>query len=154
MFRARSAPRPPGGRESERSTTRSTPPGVLMGNLGKVDGKEALERPEPKGDDRALLAGETLARWLDDRFLDPLLGLFLPGVGDLLGSALGLYPVLLAWKRRAPKALIARAVLGPAAAAVGGAVPVHGGILGILLKGPPPHRGLLRAPPAGAAFPC
>ena len=83
-------------------------------------------RPEPP--DRALAAAETLARWLDGRFLDPLLGLLLPGVGDLLGSALGLYPVLLAWQRRAPKALLARMLLNLAADAAGGAIPVIGDI--------------------------
>ena len=65
----------------------------------------ALPAPEAPGheheeDDRALAVAARLARWLDGRFVDPLLGLLLPGVGDLLGSALGLYPVLLAWRRR------------------------------------------------------
>jgi hypothetical protein len=62
---------------------------------------ELKEAGPPAPDDPALRAAETLARWLDGRFLDPLMGLFLPGVGDLLGSALGLYPVLLAGRRRA-----------------------------------------------------
>jgi len=117
-----------------------------------VDGKEALERPQPKEDDRALLAGETLARWLDDRFLDPLLGLFLPGVGDLLGSALGLYPVLLAWKRRAPKALIARMLLNLAADAAGGAIPILGDIWDFLFKAHARNLALLRSRSAGRAF--
>ena len=81
---------------------------------------EPSEPSEPPSEDRALVAAETLARWLDDRFLDPLLGLVLPGVGDLLGSLLGLYPVLLAAQRRAPKALLARMLLNLAADAVRG----------------------------------
>jgi hypothetical protein len=86
-------------------------------------GVEALARSSPPAEeeqDRALEAAETLARWLDDRFLDPLLGLVLPGIGDLLGSALGIYPVLLAWKRRAPKALLARMLMNLAVDAAGG----------------------------------
>ena len=117
-----------------------------------MDGKDALEGPQPKEDDHALVAGETLARWLDDRFLDPLLGLFLPGVGDLLGSALGLYPVLLAWKRRAPKALIARMLLNLAADAAGGAIPILGDIWDFLFKAHARNLALLRSRAAGRAF--
>ena len=90
--------------------------------------------PVPPEEDRALAAAATLARWLDDRFIDPLLGLFLPGVGDLLGSALGLYPVLLAWRRRAPKVLLARMMLNLAADAAGGAIPVLGDIWDFLFR--------------------
>ena len=49
---------------------------------GIMTASDPLERPEAP--DRALAAAETLARWLDHRFVDPLLGLVLPGVGDLL----------------------------------------------------------------------
>ena len=107
-----------------------------------------LDRPEPhrpEPPDRALAAAETLARWLDGRFLDPLLGLLLPGVGDLLGSALGLYPVLLAWQRRAPKALLARMLLNLAADAAGGAIPVIGDIWDFLFRAHARNLSLLRA---------
>ena len=76
--------------------------------------------------DGAIDAADALARWLDHRFVDPLLGLLLPGVGDLLGAALGLYPVLLAWRQRAPKVLLARMILNLAADTAGGAIPVLG----------------------------
>jgi len=101
--------------------------------------------------DRALEAAETLARWLDDRFLDPLLGLFLPGVGDLLGSALGLYPVLLAWRRRAPRALLARMLLNLAADAAGGAIPIVGDVWDFLFRAHARNLALLRARADGAA---
>ena len=60
--------------------------------------------------------------------------MLLPGVGDLLASALGLYPVLLAWRRRAPKALLARMLLNLAADAAGGAIPVLGDIWDFLFR--------------------
>jgi hypothetical protein len=101
-------------------------------------------------EDRALVAAETLARWLDDRFLDPLLGLVLPGVGDLLGSLLGLYPVLLAAQRRAPKALLARMLLNLAADAAGGAIPIVGDIWDFMFKANARNLDLLRARSAGA----
>ena len=63
-----------------------------------------------------------LARWLDGRFVDPLLGLVLPGIGDVLGSALGIYPIFLAWKRQAPRTLLARMLLNLAVDALGGAI--------------------------------
>lgn len=129
-----------------------------MGNLPGVDAKNAedakaaLERPQPKEDAHALVAAERLAHWLDDRFLDPLLGLFLPGVGDLLGSLLGLYPVLLAWQRRAPKALIARMLLNLAADAAGGSIPILGDIWDFLFKAHARNLALLRSRSAGRAF--
>jgi hypothetical protein len=113
------------------------------------------ELPEPSdhagGADRALAAAETLARWLDSRFVDPLLGLLLPGIGDLLGSALGLYPVLLAWQRRAPKALLARMLLNLAADAAGGAIPVIGDIWDFLFRAHARNLQLLRARADGIA---
>ena len=95
--------------------------------------------------DRALEAATTLARWLDGRFIDPLIGLLLPGVGDLLGSALGLYPVLLAWRRRAPKALLVRMLLNLAADAAGGAIPVVGDIWDFLFRAHARNLHLLRS---------
>ena len=110
--------------------------------------KRDLDLPLPGGaaqPDRALEVAATLARWLDGRFLDPLLGLLLPGVGDLLGSALGLYPVLLAWRRRAPKALLVRMLLNLAADAAGGAIPVIGDIWDFLFRAHARNLGLLRS---------
>jgi hypothetical protein len=88
--------------------------------------EQHLEKlPQPLRDpeiDRAL----SLARWLDGRFLDPLLGLFLPGVGDLAASGLGLYLVVLAVKRRLPAVVIARMLLNLAIDAIVGGVPLFG----------------------------
>jgi hypothetical protein len=99
----------------------------------------------PPAPDHALEVAATLARWLDGRFLDPLLGLLLPGVGDLLGSALGLYPVALAWRRRAPKTLLARMILNLAADAAGGAVPVVGDIWDFFFRAHARNLALLQA---------
>jgi len=102
--------------------------------------------------DRALEAAETLARWLDHRLVDPLLGLLLPGVGDLLGSALGLYPVFLAWRRRAPRALLARMLLNLAVDAAGGSIPVIGDIWDFLFRAHARNLKLLRARAAGTVI--
>ncbi|HVU50490.1 MAG TPA: DUF4112 domain-containing protein [Polyangia bacterium] len=113
-----------------------------------------LERPAAPvpDDERALRAAEVLARWLDGRFLDPLLGLLLPGVGDLLSSALGLYPVVLAWRRRAPRALLARMLLNLAVDAAGGSIPIVGDVWDFFFKAHARNHALLRARlDAGAA---
>ena len=100
--------------------------------------------PEAHQEDRPLAAAATLARWLDGRFLDPLLGFLVPGLGDLLGSALGLYPVLLAWRRRAPKVLLARMMLNLAADAAGGAIPIIGDVWDFLFRAHARNYELLR----------
>lgn len=97
-----------------------------------------------QGEDRAVAVAATLARWLDGRFLDPLIGLLLPGVGDFLGTAIGLYPVLLAWRRRAPKVLLARMLLNLAADAAGGAIPIVGDIWDFLFRAHARNYQLLR----------
>ncbi len=96
-------------------------------------------------DDRDLAAAETLARWLDDRFLDPLLGLVLPGVGDAIGSALGLYVVAVALRRRLPLPTVARMLLNLAVDALVGAVPVAGDLFDFAWKANRRNVALLRA---------
>jgi hypothetical protein len=107
--------------------------------------KPAEPPAPPTDDDAALRAAGTLARWLDGRFVDPLLGLLLPGVGDLLGSALGLYPVVLAWRRRAPRALLARMILNLAVDAAGGSIPIVGDIWDFFFRAHARNHELLRA---------
>jgi hypothetical protein len=108
-----------------------------------------VEEPRPEGalvpEDRALRAADWLARWMDGRFVDPLIGFLLPGVGDLLSSALGLYPVVLAWRRRAPKALLARMILNLAADAAGGSIPIIGDVWDFVFRAHARNHALLRA---------
>jgi len=100
---------------------------------------------DPAPRDHELEVAATLARWLDGRFIDPLLGLLLPGVGDILGSALGLYPVYLAWRRRAPKVLLARMILNLAADAAGGSIPIIGDAWDFVFRAHARNLALLRA---------
>jgi hypothetical protein len=95
--------------------------------------------------DPALEAATTLARWMDGRYLDPLLGFVLPGAGDVISSALGIYPVFLAWRRQAPKALLARMLLNLAVDALGGSVPIVGDIWDIFFKAHTRNLALLQA---------
>jgi hypothetical protein len=94
--------------------------------------------------DRELEVAATIARWMDRRFLDPVLGLVLPGVGDLFSALLGLYPVVLAARRRAPKILLARMLLNLSADALGGAIPIVGDIWDFLFRAHSRNHALLQ----------
>jgi hypothetical protein len=67
-----------------------------------------------------------IARVMDRLYLDPLVGLFLPGVGDILTGATGLYTVVLALRMRVPKVTVARMLVNLAVDLVVGAIPVAG----------------------------
>jgi hypothetical protein len=104
------------------------------------------ERQEP---DQALAAAETMARWMDGRLLDPLLGFFAPWAGDLVSAGLGLYPVVLAWRRGAPKALVARMLLNLSVDLLGGAVPIVGDVWDFFFRAHSRNLALLRARSGG-----
>ncbi len=95
------------------------------------DGGALVPRDSGDGDIRA---AETLARWLDDRFLDPLLGLFVPGVGDVVGSALGLYVVVVAFRRKLPLVTVSRMLMNLGIDALVGAVPIAGDLFDFAWK--------------------
>jgi hypothetical protein len=67
-----------------------------------------------------------IARVLDTYMVDPIVGLLLPGVGDLIGTALGLYAVALAVRRKMSPLIVARMLLNLSFDAVLGALPLLG----------------------------
>ncbi len=67
-----------------------------------------------------------MADWLDGRFIDPVVGLVLPGAGDFAMSLAGLYPVFVAARHRMPAVVIARMLQNLAIDALVGAVPLLG----------------------------
>jgi hypothetical protein len=69
-----------------------------------------------------------LARWLDQGLVDPLVGLVLPGGGDLLSAGLGLYLVVVALRLQLPRIVVARMLLNLAIDALLGSVPVLGDV--------------------------
>jgi len=86
---------------------------------------------------------QQLADWLDTRFvvpgtgirfgLDALIGL-VPGVGDLVTTALGGYILLRAHELGAPKVLLARMGLNLAVDSIVGAVPLFGDLFDIAFR--------------------
>jgi hypothetical protein len=95
--------------------------------------------------DPALAAAERIARVMDGLHLDPILGLLVPWAGDLLGAGLGLYPLVLAWRRGAPGSLLARMLLNLTVDLVSGAVPVVGDVFDFFFRAHRRNLDLLRA---------
>jgi len=75
----------------------------------------------------------TVARWMDKYGLDPLIGL-VPGIGDVIGAAFGLYIVSIAARRGLSKAVIARMLLHLGIDMVAGALPVIGDVADFFYK--------------------
>jgi hypothetical protein len=98
----------------------------------------------PRDGEHDIRAAETLAKWLDDRFLDPLLGFALPGVGDVIGSVLGLYVVVVAWRRKLPLVTVARMLVNLGVDALVGAVPIAGDLFDVAWKANKRNVRLLR----------
>jgi hypothetical protein len=88
----------------------------------------AVTRPPrpPEGDAHI----DRLRTWVRvvDRFVDPLLGLLVPGLGDALGTFLGAGVISTAVRRKLPPVVIARMLLNLAFDAIFGAVPLLGDV--------------------------
>jgi hypothetical protein len=80
-----------------------------------------------------------------DRFIDPVLGLIVPGVGDALGSALGFGVIASAVRRKLPAIVIARMLLNLAIDAVFGAVPLLGDVFDFVHQANTKNLALLEA---------
>jgi hypothetical protein len=106
---------------------------------------DAQPRALPPARDPALVAAERVARLMDGLHLDPILGLVAPWAGDLVGAGMGLYPLVLAWRRGAPASLIARMLLNLTVDLVSGAVPVVGDVFDFFFRAHRRNLHLLRA---------
>lgn len=76
----------------------------------------------------------SLARMLDGYFIDPLIGLFLPGAGDVIGSMLGIYIVSIAARRKVSPVIISRMLMNLAADASIGFIPLLGDLFDFKFK--------------------
>jgi len=99
-----------------------------------VDARIAPPKPLTSLEDRDVATAVRLADWLDDRYIDPLVGLFLPGAGDLIMAIVGLYPVWVAIRRRMPGIVVARMLKNLTIDSVFGAVPIVGDVFDFVYK--------------------
>lgn len=88
----------------------------------------------PAAQDPGTRRALTLARWLDQRWIDPVIGLLLPEVGDLLTAGAGLTIVATAVRRGLPAVVVARMLLNLGLDLAIGAVPVVGDLLDFVFK--------------------
>jgi hypothetical protein len=95
---------------------------------------QARARGETDVRDVELHRVRTLARTLDRYYLDPILGFVVPGAGDVVGSLLGFYAVVIAWRRKVSKIIIARMLLNLAVDAVFGFIPLLGDLFDARFK--------------------
>lgn len=84
--------------------------------------------------DPAIRRIQNISRWLDDRYLDPILGFLLPGLGDAVPALFGLYVLITAVRRRVPPVVLARMLLNIAGDALLGAIPILGDVFDIGFK--------------------
>ena len=86
-----------------------------------------------------------LAHLMDDYFLDPILGFILPGVGDLVGSLIGVYIILIGARRKVSPVILARMVMNLAIDTAVGVIPVVGDAADIAFKANDKNLALLTA---------
>ena len=79
--------------------------------------------------DTELQRVRTLARVLDRFYLDPVLGLVIPGGGDVIGALLGMYTVTIAVRRKVSPVVIARMLMNLAGDALLGFIPLVGDLI-------------------------
>jgi len=84
------------------------------------------QRGVPAPPDAEVERARRLATILDRYFVDPILGFVIPGAGDVIGSVLGLYTVVLAVRRRVSPVIVARMLSNLAVDAALGIVPLVG----------------------------
>jgi hypothetical protein len=105
----------------------------------------------PATADRTLERVRTLARVMDQKFVDPLMGILLPGVGDVIGSLIGFYVVVVAWRRRVSPVILARMILNLGFDMLMGVIPLVGDAVDLVFKSNVRNVELLLARPTGRA---
>jgi hypothetical protein len=102
--------------------------------MSDIASDEGPERVAPSAAQRDLQRLEHLAEWMDRRYLDPILGLLLPGAGDVMGATIGLLGVASAFRLGAHPVVIARMLLNLAFDSVLGSIPLLGAVLDFFYK--------------------
>jgi hypothetical protein len=75
-----------------------------------------------------IAAARTLVRALDGWQLDPIIGLFVPGLGDIITAVVGGFLIIVAGRHRLPPIVIARMLLNLGIDTAIGAVPLVGDV--------------------------
>ncbi len=98
---------------------------ALSSAQGPRPAEGALARSEQDG----ALAGVRAVSWLLDRaYLDPIMGFFLPGLGDVVGAVVGTYTIGVALRMGVAPIVVARMLMNLAFDAAIGLVPFVGDV--------------------------
>jgi hypothetical protein len=100
------------------------------------------------GDPQVEMA-ERIARWTDRGMLDPIAGLIIPGLGDVLGAGVGLYIVMVAVQKKLPAVVVARMLVNLGIDTGIGMIPLVGDIFDFAFRANKKNVELLRARHAG-----
>jgi uncharacterized protein DUF4112 len=100
--------------------------------------------------DTELRVARTVTRVLDGLYLDPILGFFVPGAGDVLTGAASLYLVALGVRLKMPPVVIARMLLNVAIDVGVGMIPVAGDLFDVVWKSNQKNLALLESRQAAA----
>jgi hypothetical protein len=92
-----------------------------------------------------------LAKVLDHYLVDPIIGLVLPGAGDIIGAVLGVYTISLAFRRKVSPVIIARMFLNLGLDALVGIVPLAGDVADVAFKANQKNVALLSERTTGQA---
>jgi hypothetical protein len=97
--------------------------------------RDALARPSAShAESEDVRRIQTISRWLDDRYIDPILGFVAPGVGDTVTAAFGVYVLVAAVRQGVPPVVLARMILNLTLDVLFGAVPVIGDLFDFAYK--------------------
>jgi hypothetical protein len=88
---------------------------------------------------------ERIARWTDRAMLDPIVGLIVPGLGDVLGAGVGLFIVTVAVQKRLPAVVVARMLVNLGIDTAVGMIPLVGDIFDFAFRANQKNVELLRA---------
>jgi hypothetical protein len=100
-------------------------------------------------EDPQVAMAERIARWTDRAMLDPLAGLIVPGLGDVLGAGVGLYIVMVAVQKKLPAVVIARMLVNLGIDTAVGMIPLAGDLFDFAFRANQKNVELLRTRQAG-----
>jgi Domain of unknown function (DUF4112) len=102
---------------------------------------------------KAIARAELVAHWMDRRYVDPIIGFILPGLGDIGGVVIGLWTIDLARQAGVARAIQARMIVNLAVDALVGGIPMVGDVFDLAFRAHTRNLELLKRRPDGASRP-
>jgi hypothetical protein len=110
-----------------------------------MNGSPSASGLERSIEDPQVAMAERIARWTDRGMLDPIAGLVIPGLGDVLGAGVGLFIVMVAVQKKLPAVVVARMLVNLGIDTAVGMIPLVGDIFDFAFRANQKNVALLRA---------